>query len=350
MKVFAAFVFFAFVAAAQAPPELGVPGKNAGEVFKNIQTMKDDPSTSIQSSMQFMSEALGVECRFCHTDKFDEDTKNPKKTARKMIEMERMINKASFEGRTQVTCYTCHQGHSRVVGVPQIPLPAAPAGMTPLQRGATAPSPDDVFNKYVTALGGAEKVAAVKTRVLKGSATGLGPAPLPLEMRLSDGKMSLEMGPPNMKFVGAYNGKDAWLHVGPQDAASDAIKAMFEREAELYPAARLKGKTAGLRVVASAQVNGQDTWVLTPAQRTNSRDQYYFAKDSGLLLRQTYLVPTLLGPIPAQMDYDDYRDSGGSKVAFKVKISQPTRAFTFEFASAEPNAAVAESAFEAPKQ
>src|SRR5579862_7488437 len=87
----------------------GVQGKTAGEVYKNVPALKDTPSSQFLPAMRFMATALGVECEFCHLGTRNIDTPN-KVTARKMIAMTMALNKDNFDGRLEVTCYTCHKG------------------------------------------------------------------------------------------------------------------------------------------------------------------------------------------------------------------------------------------------
>lgn len=73
-----------------------------------------------QDEMNFINQALGVNCNTCHArGNFASDEKPLKLKARTMLEMTRMINKQFFpdhkpkEGESvlgRVTCYTCHQG------------------------------------------------------------------------------------------------------------------------------------------------------------------------------------------------------------------------------------------------
>src|SRR5256885_4711106 len=82
--------------------------------FKNIQVLKGLPSDELFAAMQFITASLGVDCEHCHVRegremKFDKDDKKPKVTARKMIQMMFAVNKDNFEGKREVTCYSCHR-------------------------------------------------------------------------------------------------------------------------------------------------------------------------------------------------------------------------------------------------
>lgn len=73
-----------------------------------------------QEEMNFMTQALGVNCNTCHVrGNFASEEKPEKLTARRMLEMTKMMNTQFFpdhkpkEGESvlgRVTCYTCHQG------------------------------------------------------------------------------------------------------------------------------------------------------------------------------------------------------------------------------------------------
>jgi len=71
--------------------------------------------------MQFITASLGVECDFCHVrGAFDKGDKKPKQTARKMMQMMFALNQQNFDGRREVTCYSCHRGSSKPVSIPMV--------------------------------------------------------------------------------------------------------------------------------------------------------------------------------------------------------------------------------------
>jgi len=101
---------------AQAPQPQIVEGPN-------VKVLTGLYAQQFQDEMNFIVQALGVNCGTCHVrGNFASEEKPQKQTARKMIEMVKAINKANFpdykpkEGESllgRVTCYTCHQGDTK---------------------------------------------------------------------------------------------------------------------------------------------------------------------------------------------------------------------------------------------
>lgn len=101
---------------AQAPQPQIVEGPN-------VKVLTGLYAQQFQDEMNFIVQALGVNCNTCHVrGNFASEEKPQKQTARKMIEMVKAINKANFpdykpkEGESvlgRVTCYTCHQGDTK---------------------------------------------------------------------------------------------------------------------------------------------------------------------------------------------------------------------------------------------
>ncbi len=137
-------------------------GKTAEEAYKNIQVLKGVPADQVIPAMQFMSASLGVDCEHCHVEHaMDKDDKKPKQTARKMMQMMFAINKDNFDGHREVTCYSCHHGVADPVGTPLVAdaatMPEPRGAMNPeAAKPAAMPPADQIVDKYVQALGGAE--------------------------------------------------------------------------------------------------------------------------------------------------------------------------------------------------
>src|SRR5690242_19577196 len=155
--------------------EAGAP-KLAEEEYKNIQALKGIPAEQVIPSMQFIAASLGVECEYCHVPhQMDKDDKKPKVTARKMINMMMAINKDNFESHREVTCYSCHRGSADPVATPVIsaeePKRELTDGGIRGEAKSVSPTADQLFDKYISAIGGAEALQKVTTRVQKGTLT-----------------------------------------------------------------------------------------------------------------------------------------------------------------------------------
>src|SRR5689334_14091933 len=142
---------------------------------KNVQLLTNMSDVELQRTMNMMRASLGVHCDYCHVvdDKngwqFDKDDKKEKKTAREMIALTIKINKEQFNGRAEVSCFTCHRGSTRPVSV--VPLPQAPPPFPTPKPPARPELPPlaDIVKHYTTALGKVERLE--KPRVLKGTRT-----------------------------------------------------------------------------------------------------------------------------------------------------------------------------------
>jgi len=189
--------------------------KTAEQVYKNIVQLKAIPAEQVGPAMQFIAAALGVECTFCHVQgKMEADDKPAKKTARAMMAMTANINKESFGGRLQVTCNSCHRGSARPVAVPTVlesdtsPRPAA----TPAPASAAgAPTADQIIEKYVAAVGGADAMRKTTSRDMKGTLIANGSeSPIELITKAPNKRISISrMG--NGESFTAFDGAVGWL-------------------------------------------------------------------------------------------------------------------------------------------
>src|SRR5207245_6371846 len=152
--------------------------RSAAEAYQNIQVLKDIPAEQLIPAMQFITYSLGVECSFCHVEgAFEKDDKKPKQTARKMMQMMFAINHDNFEGKREVTCYSCHRGSSHPLSTPVIAdagVPATPMAEREEDDGhepipADVPSVEQIFAKYADALGGPSAIGKLSSRVEKGT-------------------------------------------------------------------------------------------------------------------------------------------------------------------------------------
>lgn len=96
--------------AAAAPPAGGdddAPPKNLKVLPK-----KWSKKQVVELMKTRVGKGLGVKCDFCHDTKdFAADGNEHKQAARKMMKMTADLNAKFFDGKEELTCFTCHKGH-----------------------------------------------------------------------------------------------------------------------------------------------------------------------------------------------------------------------------------------------
>ena len=97
------------------------PFSAGGAAIVSAANLKVLTAQNVEITMQNITFALGVGCKYCHDlNDLSLDT-NPKKVkARMMLEMVRDINAKFGDGKTHVTCWTCHHAST----TPQIAKPS----------------------------------------------------------------------------------------------------------------------------------------------------------------------------------------------------------------------------------
>ncbi len=352
-------------AQAQAPaaaPQSSAPGAAplAEQQYKNIKVLKGIPADQVIPAMEFITASLGVECEFCHVRRehggmaFDQDEKKPKQIARKMIEMMNAINKDNFEGHREVTCYSCHHGAAHPVGTPLVAVEGEkpPAmGDHDKQPETALPSADSLFDKYLTAAGGAAAINKITSRVEKGTTSGFGDQHFAIDIvaKAPDKRMST-MHMPGGESVTAFDGKAGWLSFPgrPVHMMNAAENAGAGIDADFYLPVNAKSLRANWKPAPGETIDGHATSVLVGQTEGQTPLRLYFDAQSGLLIRLIRYTETPLGRLPTQVDYADYRDADGAKIPYQWSISRPGNRFTIQVESVQQNVPVDDAKFVAP--
>jgi photosynthetic reaction center cytochrome c subunit len=346
-----------FVLAIAASYAQSAPGPKAAEqAFKNIQVLKGKPADQLIPAMQFITASLGVECDYCHVQgAFDKDDKKTKQTARKMMQMMMVINQENFDSHREVTCYSCHRGNAKPVGIPLVsedePKPPIPAVANDVaQSPAKVPSSDQIIDKYVQALGGASAIQKVTSRVAQGTANVAGrQTPIDIFEKSPDKRISL-MHLGNGDSVTAYNGHEGWLAAPGRplrDMNSSDIQAA-KLDANLHFPTDIKQIFGELHVEHEEKIREQSTYVIFALRQGLPPVQLYFDEQSGLLVRELRYAESPLGLNPTQIDYDDYRDVDGVKAPFRWTIARPNGSFTIQLEQIKQNIPIDDAKFAKP--
>lgn len=292
--------------------------------LKNVRLLKGMSRSQLVRTMQFMAASLGVSCDFCHAVKpdgegnFASDEKEEKRTARDMIRLVIDSNAQFFHGRPEVTCNTCHRGSTRPAGSPVLPVAMPKGEPEDDEKKSVLPTRNEIVAKYAKALGTVDEkaLASMELKGVRETARGTGP----FDVFIAPGKVRVTSTTPEGEMVSVVTGSTGWMRDarGTRPMQGPQVETTLQT-VEAYGLTWPSKIPADARV-SRARVRDRDTWVLTMPFRTKGRQRLYFDAETSLLLRRLTMTPTAIGNIPQQTDFEDYRDAGGMRMPFVVRI------------------------------
>jgi photosynthetic reaction center cytochrome c subunit len=355
-------------AAGQAAPARQLMSEQA---FKNVTVLKGIPVDEFMATMGFISAATNYNCIDCHVEPkvegdwsvYAQDTPR-KETARRMIQMVQTINQMNFGGARVVTCYTCHRN---LQGAPKItPRLAEQYGEPPeldpneveiTRQTPGAPSADQVFDKYLQAVGGAQKAAAVTSIVFKGTYEGYAEPKSPVDIYIkAPNQRTMIVHTDGGDRTTTCDGNNGWMAAPAADKPFPVIRYTggdldgVRLDAVLSLPAGIK-QAITRPVVGSTSIDDKDVMLVQgTANGGRSSIKLYFDKQSGLLVRQVRFADTIIGRVPIQVDYSDYRDVAGAgvKLPFHVITTWTDGRSDVLLTSAETNVAIDAAKFNQP--
>src|SRR5579862_4737752 len=342
------------------------------QAFKNVTVLKGIPVDEFMDTMGFISASTNYNCTDCHVEpKVEGDwsvyaEETPRKaTARRMILMVQAINKTNFGGARVVTCYTCHRN---VQGAPKItpslaeqygePPTADPNDVEITRQAPGAPSADQIFDKYLQAVGGAQKAAGITSIVFKGTYEGYAEPKAPVDIYVkAPNQRTMIVHTDGGDRTTACDGTNGWM---AEPAADKPFPVITYTDGDLdavrldavlsFPAGIKQAITKPL--VGSSSIDDKDVIVVQgTANGGRSSMKLYFDKQSGLLVRRVSYANTIIGRVPIQVDYSDYRDIAGAgvKLPFHVITTWTDGRSEVQLSSAETNVAIDAVKFNQPR-
>lgn len=323
--------------------------KPTEQVQKNIKVLTGLPQWQLIPVMNYMAASMGRRCNYCHVNNngqwdYASDDKQEKNTAREMIKLVLDTNKNTFKGNVEVGCYTCHRGRSQPQSIPALPLPVpspgagqrpgggGPPSQAPGQQPQAQASPsaspaqptaDDILTKYINAIGGTAAIDKIKTRVMKGSMVTANGQTISYEIHQTAPNKAYELFTTQRgSMERAVNGETGWEKnpQGVHELVGQQL-ADLKLSMQLFRNIKLKEQFTRLRFGGRDKIGDRDAYVLNAGTADNRRERLYFDAENGLLLRRVSFTQTVIGVIPEQIDFEDYRDVEGVKLPFTIRLS-----------------------------
>ncbi len=339
----------------------------AEQVFKNVQVLKGIPADEFMSTMGFFSASLGISCGDCHTaesggdwTKYADDSDRKRRT-RAMIGMVNLMNKNFFGGQRVLTCYTCHRGSTTPETTPDLTQFYSTLRYREPDRFVSpfpgAPDAEQVLDKYIQAIGGAEKIAGLTSIAAKGTFQTYGvPKKYPLEMfaKAPGQRTVIVHDLAGGDSIDTYDGREAWT-VAPavltplplQERTGGEVEGAKLTAALTFPG-QIKRLLQQWRVGPPAVIDDRDVTLVQGTMNGRFPVNLYFDDESALLSRTVAYADSPVGLAPMQVDYGDYREIGGIKVPLKTVVTWLDGRSTIQLMDVQLNVAIEASRFARP--
>jgi hypothetical protein len=283
-----------------------------------------------------------------------------------MMAMVKSINDANFGGRPYVTCYTCHRGSQRPKVIPSLaaqygePPADDPDEIEVLPGVRQTATPDQILDKYIRALGGAQALAKLTSFTAKGTYEGF-------DSDFAQVPVDVYAKAPNLRATvvhmaggdatSTYDGREGWL-AAPATLAPVPLMPLVgadlggaRLDAQLFFPGQIKQLLTNWRSEFPAiTIEDQPVQVVQGSMPDGTQVKLYFDKASGLLMRQTRYATTAVGTIPTHIIYSDYRLLPGIdvRIPFSWQVTWVDGQSTINVASVQPNAAIDAARFAKP--
>ena len=340
----------------------------AGDVFKNVttSTLKELTVDDFVASMGVITADLGLDCADCHpnagTDRANFAVDSARKnTARRMVEMVATINRTTFGGVQRVTCWTCH--HGRITPATTVDLDTLYDAPNAENDDIVRPDPnqppaDRIFDRYLQALGGAQRLAGLRSFVATGVSVGYGGFGGNAEFSIFANApnqrttlISFKDHPERGDSIWAFDGRAGWVKVprgllGEYEILGGELDGA-RLEAQLSFPGQIKRALTNWRV-GTRSLGDRDFVVVQGSGARGFLATLYFDQQSGLLTRLIRYGPSPVGRVATQIDYSDYREVDGIKFPFEYSFSWLDGRYSAKLNDIKTNVAIDAAKFGRP--
>jgi len=346
-------------AATPATPQM------SDKVFKNVQVLKGITVDEFMGTMGVYTTSLSLCCGNCHVGagtsnpKWEDDSNPRKRMARTMTQMVQNINKTNFGGRQVVTCWTCHRGQLSPSVTPPLDFAYGEAVVNPpdvLSRDPNAArTVDQIFARLIEAQGGQARLNQVTSYSGKGKSLLFGevgegnPAEI---FAKTDGHFATYVHQQEGDVVRAYDGANAWwqlpLTVTPQYPLTATLLEGQKFDAAMAFPWRVRNFFTNWRVSFGQTIEGVDVDVIQGSTPAGMIGTLYLDKKTGLVRRYIRYANTMVGRIPTQVEFQNYRDVNGVKLPFTYSYAWVSERDDWTMTGYELNPAIDNAKFGRP--
>jgi hypothetical protein len=219
------------------------------------------------------------------------------------------------------------------------------------QAPATTPSAQEIFDKYVTAVGGRDSWAKHTSIVSRGNMSAMGQEFSIEIVQARPGRSRVRVTTPMGDSDQGYDGTIGWM-VQPgagatllEGTALDEARFNSNWSTSTYE----PGAFREARVVGQVDFEGAKAWHVSVTTPTGRTADHYFDITSGLKLGESTKQTTPMGEVSATQVYANYRTVGDLRLPFTLTTKMSMGEFAMTLTSIELDKADTK-AFEAPAE
>jgi hypothetical protein len=332
--------------------------------FKNVKVLTGIPVDEFLGAMGLYSADLSLCCADCHvgagTEHPDWAADTPRKiVARRMAAMVKKINAQNFSPQANaVTCWTCHRGLSNPAKTPSIdliygePLSFPQDILKPATYGV--PTIDQIFDRYLSALGGAGRLVELTSYKATGTSTSYGEdAKEPMDLYAkAPRQMATVVHEHEGDMVRNTDGDQAWIMlpltaIGAYPLTGTGLEGA-KLDAQIAFPAGIRSFFSRWTVAGPTTINGRDAWTVQGSTSGGLVATFYFEKQTGLLSRMIRYANTVNGRVPTQIDFADYHPVAGVMLPFRWDFGWLGGREVYEVSEYQPNVQIDPHVFVKP--
>jgi hypothetical protein len=282
--------------------------------------------------------------------------------ARRMVDMVATINRTNFGGAQMVSCWTCHHGRD---------IPATSIMLDKLYEEPNnelddvvlpdkdQPPADKILDRYIQALGGAQRLAGLTSYVATGASIGYanlgGNGEFTIYAKAPNKRTTLitfKEHPDRGESYWSVDGSIGWVKT-PRALLRDYQLVGEELDGENFEAllafpGQIKQALTNWRVGSRRSIGDRDYQVVQGSGSRGLLATLYFDPDTGLLARMVRYGSSPIGHVLTQTDYADYRNVNGIKFPFEYKFTWLDGRFAAKLTDVKVNVPIDDATFGKP--
>ncbi|HJX90520.1 MAG TPA: tetratricopeptide repeat protein [Pyrinomonadaceae bacterium] len=220
-----------------------------------------------------------------------------------------------------------------------------------IESSGSMPNVDELLVRYVEALGGADAIKAVTSRMIKGSLDVVGVS--------RNGSFEIYGLAPNktltvMQAYGmgtikvGFNGLSGWIQTA---SGFRPLKGMelgaFQRDSDFYEPIRLKNNFARINLLGTSKIGYREVYVLELQPTSGGNERLYLDAETYLPVRLNAVRTNGLHTATVEVYLDDWQSVDGIKFPFNITQIFPGMTLVFRTTEIRHGVAVDAKLFEA---